>query len=121
MRPQSSINPSNNYSKQIMDKRPKSALTKYPLINQSTQIKNSQRTRVLTGKIKILPQNVEKEQLYEDTVYLKIKINKLRKQLDEAKSTIVQKDLELKQKIKIIGDCTRDNDIDKVHKENLEK
>ena len=48
-------------------------------------------------------------------------INKLRKQLDEAKSTIVQKDLELKQKNKIIEDCSRDNDIDIVHKENLEK
>ena len=121
MRPHSSVKPLNNYSIEIPEKRPKSALTKYPLINKSTQQKNYEKSKILNDKIKIIPQKIEKEELYEDTVYLKIKINKLRKQLDEAKSTIVQKDLELKQKNKIIEDCSRDNDIDIVHKENLEK
>ena len=120
-RPQSSRKPNNNQSVNLAQTRPKSAKEKYPIYSNSSIIKNSSKIMEKNNKSKVMPKNAEKEQLYEDTVLLKIKINNLRKELDQAKSSIVQKDLEIKKKNKIIEDCTRDNDIDFVHKENIEK
>ena len=65
--------------------------------------------------------NIEKEKLYESTVQLKIILNKLKQELSEAKSQIVKKDLEIKKKDKIIKDCSRENDLESVHKENIGK
>lgn len=65
--------------------------------------------------------NIEKEKLYESTVQLKIILNKLKQELAEAKSQIVKKDLEIKKKDKIIKDCSRENDLESVHKENIGK
>ena len=64
---------------------------------------------------------IEKEKLYESNVQLKIKLNKLKQELSEAKSQIVKKDLEIRKKDKIIKDCSRENDLESVHKENIEK
>ena len=121
MRPQSS-KPNKQQSLNLSQTRPKSAKEKYPIFSKSTTMsKNTSRIIEQNKQSKVMPKNVEKEHLYENTVHLKIAINKLRKELDQAKSSIVQKDLEIKKKNKIIEDCTRDNDIDFVHKENIEK
>jgi hypothetical protein len=123
MRPASSVSSEKKFNQEIMNKRPKSAIVKFPLINNSKiRIKSKENHKDENKeKVKLIPYKIGKEQLYEDTVHLKIAVNKLRSQLDEAKSTIVQKDLEIKQKNKIIEDCTRDNDVEVVHKENIEK
>ena len=122
MRPISSVRSEKNSNQEIINKRPKSAKVQFPFINNSKIIIQAKQNKNYENKkkIKILP-HIEKEHLYEDTVHLKIALNRLRSQLDEAKSTIVQKDLEIKQKNKIIEDCTRDNDVEVVHKENIQK
>ena len=122
MRPISSVRSEKNSNQEIINKRPKSAKVQFPFINNSKIIIQAKQNKNYENKkkIKILP-HIEKEHLYEDTVHLKITLNRLRSQLDEAKSTIVQKDLEIKQKNKIIEDCTRDNDVEVVHKENIQK
>ena len=71
--------------------------------------------------IKNIGLNIDKEQLSESNVQLKIKLNKLKQELAEAKSQIVKKDLEIKKKDKIIKDCSRENDLEFVHQENIEK
>ena len=129
MRPSSSIRKGKPSNIEIEKTRPKSAIIRYPVITEPKNVKNSNEksNNNISKKLennknpKIFPQKVEKEQLYEDTVLLKIEINTLRKKLDEAKTLIYQKNNEIKQKKKIIEDCIRDNDIDSVHKENLEK
>ena len=122
MRPASSVSSEKKFNQEIINKRPKSAKVQFPFINNSKIIIQAKQNKNYENKkkIKILP-HIEKEHLYEDTVHLKIALNRLRSQLDEAKSTIVQKDLEIKQKNKIIEDCTRDNDVEVVHKENIQK
>ena len=129
MRPSSSIRKGKPSNIEIEKTRPKSAIIRYPVITEPKNVKNSNEksNNNISKKLennknpKIFPQKVEKEHLYEDTVLLKIEINTLRKKLDEAKTLIYQKNNEIKQKKKIIEDCIRDNDIDSVHKENLEK
>ena len=129
MRPSSSKRKGKPSNIDIEKTRPKSAIIRYPVITEPKNVKNSNEksNNNISKKLennknpKIFPQKVEKEHLYEDTVLLKIEINTLRKKLDEAKTLIYQKNNEIKQKKKIIEDCIRDNDIDSVHKENLEK
>ena len=129
MRPSSSKRKGKPSNIEIEKTRPKSAIIRYPVITEPKNVKNSNEksNNNISKKLennknpKIFPQKVEKEHLYEDTVLLKIEINTLRKKLDEAKTLIYQKNNEIKQKKKIIEDCIRDNDIDSVHKENLEK
>ena len=129
MRPSSSIRKGKPSNIEIEKTRPKSAIIRYPVITEPKNVKNSNEksNNNISKKLennknpKIFPQKVEKEHLYEDTVLLKIEINTLRKKLDEAKTLIYQKNNEIKQKKKIIEDYIRDNDIDSVHKENLEK
>ena len=64
---------------------------------------------------------IEKEQLYEQTMQLKRRVNRLKAELDEAKSTIVKKELDLRKKEKIIEDLSKENDVKIVQEENLKK
>jgi hypothetical protein len=64
---------------------------------------------------------IEKEELYEQNMHLKKRNNKLKSELDEAKSTIVKKDIELRKKEKIIEDLSKENDIQIVQEENFAK
>ena len=99
MRPQSSKRPNNNQNMNLSQIRPKSAKEKQiSNFSKPTTSKNSSRIIENNQKSKVMPKKIEKEQLYEDSVLLKISINKLRKELDQAKSSIVQKDLEIKKK-----------------------
>ena len=126
IRPKSAI--SINTTKDIFVKnksRPSSVKYKYPFISQNQIMKNS---HVIIYSMpnnpklsKGMGKSIEKEELYENTVHLKILINKLKKELDESKSNIIQKEMEIKKKNKIINDFIKDNDIDKVNLNNLEK
>ena len=106
--------------------RPISGNNKYPYLSTSQNIKNNPYIVIYSmpnnPKIsKGMGKTIQKEELYENSLQLKASLNKLKKELDEAKSIIIQKDMELKKKNKIIEDCIRENDIDEIHKENIEK
>ena len=65
--------------------------------------------------------NIEKEQLYENNLLLKKNINKIKKELSETKFQIVKKNIELQEKEKIITDFLKENDLDNVHKDIIDK
>ena len=52
---------------------------------------------------------IAKEQLYEENMQLKERINKMRKEMDEIKNKLFKKDLELIKKDKIMRDLSREN------------
>ena len=110
-------------SKSNIIKRPESARERYPYISKTQLIKKNNEYSIPNNKriTRGLGKSIEKEELYENSIQLKILVNKLKKELNESKSIINQKDIELKKKNKIINDCLKDNDIDEVHKVNLEK
>ena len=127
IRPKSaiSINSSRN-SFHKKKSRPISGNNKYPYLSTSQNINHNPYVIIYSmpnnPKIsKGMGKTIQKEELYENTIQLKLSINKLKKELDEAKTIIFQKDMELKKKNKIIEDCVRENDIDEIHKENIEK
>ena len=110
---------------QLLIKRPASARQKYPYINKTQLFIKKHKVKYsmpINPKIsKGMGKFIEKEELYENTVQLKILVNKLNKELDESKSKIIQQDLELKRKDKLIEDCINDNVTEISMKENLEK
>ena len=64
---------------------------------------------------------ITKEELYEENMHLKEKINSMRKNLDETKNKLFKKGLELNKKEKIIYDCSKENVTDLTHEINIEK
>ena len=64
---------------------------------------------------------ITKEELYEENMNLKEKINKMRKELDEIKNKFFKKDLELKKKEKLILDYNKENVTDYSREINIEK
>ena len=64
---------------------------------------------------------ISKEQLYEENMHLKDKLNKMRKELAETKNKLFKKGLELNKKEKIIRDCSKENVTEQIHEINLEK
>ena len=64
---------------------------------------------------------ITKEELYEENMHLKDKINKMRKELDEVKTKLFKQGLELNKKEKIIRDCSKENVPEFTHEINLEK
>ena len=118
------LNNNNNSRINNINSRPISAAVRHPYTS-------SQPVQTMPPIINTMPNNpkllnckgnkIEKEKLYESNVQLKIKLNKLKQELSEAKSQIVKKDLEIRKKDKIIKDCSRENDLESVHKENVEK
>ena len=118
------LNNNNNSRINNINSRPISAAVRHPYTS-------SQPVQTMPPIINTMPNNpkllnckgnkIEKEKLYESNVQLKIKLNKLKQELSEAKSQIVKKDLEIRKKDKIIKDCSRENDLESVHKENIEK
>ena len=65
--------------------------------------------------------NIEKEQLYENNMQLKESLNKLRRELAETKYYVVKKEIELREKEKIIRECLKENDLESVHESKIEK
>ena len=108
-----------------INQRPSSANQRYPFINKTQSLKQSYKVIYSNPnnqkQFKGMGKTIDKEELYENNIQLKNLINNLKKTLDESKSIIIQKDIEIKKKNKIIENCLRDNDVNEVHKENLEK
>ena len=108
-----------------INQRPSSANQRYPFINKTQSLKQSYKVIYSNPnnqkQFKGMGKTIDKEELYENNIQLKNLVNNLKKTLDESKSIIIQKDIEIKKKNKIIENYLRDNDINEVHKENLEK
>ena len=64
---------------------------------------------------------ITKEELYEENMNLKDKLNKMRRELDETKNKLFKRELELNKKEKIINDCYKENVTEQTHEINLEK
>lgn len=64
---------------------------------------------------------MEIEQLYEYNLQLRDTLNKLKKELAETKYQVVKKEIELREKEKIIRSIIRENDADVAHEEKFEK
>ena len=64
---------------------------------------------------------ITREELYEENMHLKDKINKMKRQLDEVKNKLFKRGLELNKKEKIIRDCSKENVTEYTHELNLEK
>ena len=92
-----------------------------PLVISTHQNSSKSIIYTMPSQSKGMGSKIEREQLYEQTMHLKKQNNKLKAELDEAKSTIVKKDIELRKKEKIIEDLSKENDIQIVQEENLSK
>ena len=105
--------------------RTESARPKYPYLSKIETIKKPYKiiyTMPNNQKItKNMGKTIEKEELYENVIKMKLLINNLKKELNDCKSTIVKKNLEIKKKNQIIEKCLKDNYINDIHQENLEK
>ena len=64
---------------------------------------------------------ITKEELYEENMQLKNIIKKLKKELEDARTNLFKKGLELDEKEKIINDCNKVNVTEKEHEINLNK
>ena len=118
------LNNNNNSRINNINSRPISAAVRHPYISSQPIQTMPPIINTMPNNPKLLKckgNNIEHEKLYESNVQLKIKLNKLKQELSEAKSQIVKKDLEIRKKDKIIKDCSRENDLESVHKENIEK
>ena len=65
--------------------------------------------------------NIEREQLYENNMQLKESLNKLKRELAETKYYVVKKDIELREKEKILRECIKENDLESTHESKIEK
>ena len=118
------LNNNNNSRINNINSRPISAAVRHPYISSQPIQTMPPIINTMPNNPKLLKckgNNIGHEKLYESNVQLKIKLNKLKQELSEAKSQIVKKDLEIRKKDKIIKDCSRENDLESVHKENVEK
>ena len=72
-------------------------------------------------KTKGMGNKFEPEELYCINMQLKETVNKLKQELAEEKSKVVKRENELRKKEKIIKDCHKENDLESVHKKNINK
>ena len=72
-------------------------------------------------KLSGMGNKMEREELYENNMQLKEKINMLKKELAETRNQLVKKELENRKKERIIKECSKENDLESVHQMNLEK
>ena len=107
--------------------------------NSSTKRKNSQRKfyRINTSFSEYYPpialtmpkgniashmgNLITKEELYEENYKLKNSIKKLKKEIENYKTNLLKKEIELDKKEKIINDCNKENVTEIEHKNNLNK
>ena len=64
---------------------------------------------------------ITREELYEENIHLKDKLNKMRRELDETKNKLFKRGLELNKKEKIIRDVSKENVTEYTHEKNLDK
>ena len=65
--------------------------------------------------------NIEREQLYENNMQLRESLNRLRRELYESKNSVAKKDLELREKEKIIRNCIKEKDSESIHESTIKK
>ena len=65
--------------------------------------------------------NIEREQLYENNMQLKESLNKLKRELAETKYYVVKKDIDLREKEKIIRDFLKENDLESTYESKINK
>ena len=65
--------------------------------------------------------NIEREELYENNMQLKELLNRLKKELAETKYNVIKKEIELREKEKIIRDCIKDNSVDSTPDNKIDK
>ena len=65
--------------------------------------------------------NIEREQLYENNMQLKESLNKLKRELAETKYYVVKKDIDLREKEKIIRDFLKENDLESTYENKINK
>ena len=109
--------------------RPNSAISKNKLY--SLKVNNGYYNQVPPPIIFTMPNNkkmisgmgnnIEREQLYENNMQLKESLNKIKRELAETKYFVVKKDIELREKEKIIRDCLKENDLESSHEGKIEK
>ena len=116
-----------NSSKKLSTYRPNSSTKNSRFLRQNKNNSLSDFYPLITftmpsqKKATHLGSQITREQLYEENLYLKDKLNKMKKELDETKTKLFQKGLELNKKEKIIRDCNKENVTEYIHEINLEK
>ena len=102
--------------------RPMSSYTfhprEVPYVINTHRTFDGHRLYTIQSQSKGMGAQMEKEELYEQNMHLKKRNNKLKSELDEARSTIVKKDIELRKKDKLIEDLSKEN-VQIVHEENV--
>ncbi len=65
--------------------------------------------------------NIEREQLYENNLKLKETINQLKRELAESKYNVLKREIELREKEKIIRNCIKENELEYEQDKSIEK
>ena len=65
--------------------------------------------------------NIEREQLYENNLKLKEIINQLKRELAESKYNVLKREIELREKEKIIRNCIKENELEYEQDKSIEK
>ena len=116
----------NNNSKKLSTYRPNSStknsrFPKYNINNSFSDLYPPIITLPTQKKQSRMGTQITREELYEENMHLKDKLNKMRKELDETKSKLFKRGLELNKKEKIIRDCSKENVTEYNHELNIEK
>ena len=116
----------NNNSKKLPTYRPNSStknsrFPKYNINNSFSDLYPPIITLPTQKKQSRMGTQITREELYEENMHLKDKLNKMRKELDETKSKLFKRGLELNKKEKIIRDCSKENVTEYNHELNIEK
>ena len=109
-------------SKKRRYQRPKSEVRVGKIKNSKIKLNNNNIYNQIPPIIYTMPNNkkmlsgmgnnIEREQLYENNILLKESVNKLKRQLAESKYNVVKREIELREKEKIIRDCIKENDLE---------
>ena len=116
-----------NSSKKLSTYRPNSSTknSRIPLYNINNSFSDLYPPITLTMPTQRKPSRIgnqiTREELYEENIHLKDKINKMRRELDETKNKLFKRGLELNKKEKIIRDVSKENVTEYTHEKNLDK
>ena len=116
-----------NSSKKLSTYRPNSSTknSRIPVYNINNSFSDLYPPITLTMPTQRKPSRIgnqiTREELYEENIHLKDKINKMRRELDETKNKLFKRGLELNKKEKIIRDVSKENVTEYTHEKNLDK
>ena len=116
-----------NSSKKLSTYRPNSSTknSRIPVYNINNSFSDLYPPITLTMPTQRKPSRIgnqiTREELYEENIHLKDKLNKMRRELDETKNKLFKRGLELNKKEKIIRDVSKENVTEYTHEKNLDK